>query len=103
MKRKKPAPAPVEAPEEEVRAQEPEHHVVERADGYYWRSVDSAEEHGPFTTLAEAEADMLAGGDGGSLESADLQEAESDIGVSEWIDPETGGPAEDSVPRIEDH
>ena len=76
--------------------------VVERPDGFYWQSVDSGEEYGPFTTLAEAEADMLAGGDS-SLESTDLQEAESEIGVSEWIDPETGGPAEDSVPRIEDH
>ena len=32
-----------------------------------------------------------------------LQEAESEIGIAEWIDPDTGGPAEDSVPRIEDH
>jgi len=32
-----------------------------------------------------------------------LSEAESEVGISEWIDPETGLPAEDSVPRIEDH
>jgi hypothetical protein len=31
-----------------------------------------------------------------------LQEAESELGISEWIDPDTGVPAEDSVPRIED-
>jgi hypothetical protein len=110
MKHKKPIP-PAAPPEEEIQeeiqedvgAKEPERHVMERPDGFYWRSVDSGEEYGPFETLAEAEVDMLAGGDSSNLESADLQEAESDIGVSEWIDPETGGPAEDSVPRIEDH
>ena len=32
-----------------------------------------------------------------------LREAEAELGISEWIDPDTGGPAEDSVPRIEDH
>jgi hypothetical protein len=32
-----------------------------------------------------------------------LQDAESEFGISEWIDPDTGGPAEDNVPRIEDH
>jgi hypothetical protein len=103
MKHKKPIPAPeAQAPEEEVLKKEPRRHVIERPDGFYWQSVDSGEEYGPFATLAEAEVDMLAGGDTG-LEAADLQEAESEIGVSEWIDPETGGPAEDSVPRIEDH
>jgi hypothetical protein len=45
---------------------------------------------------------MQSGGES-DLEAGDLLEAESDIGVSEWIDPDTGGPAEDSVPRIEDH
>ncbi len=102
MKQKKPPPAPEAPPEEEVLKKEPKRQVFERPDGFYWRAVDSGEESGPFATLAEAEADMLAGGDAG-LEAADLQEAESEIGVSEWIDPETGGPAEDSVPRIEDH
>src|SRR4051812_46177581 len=99
-----PAPSPAAAPpEEELQAEEPERHIMERPDGFYWRSIDSGEEYGPFETLAEAEEDMLAGGDSSSLDTTDLQEAESEIGVSEWIDPETGGPAEDSVPRIEDH
>ena len=79
--------------------------VIERPDGFYWEAK-KGEAHGPFTTLAEAEADLLAGG--ASTEAGDevpetLQEAESDLGINEWIDPDTGGPAEDSVPRIEDH
>jgi hypothetical protein len=78
-------------------------HVIERPDGFYVQAP-SGEESGPYTTLAEAEAELLAAEvTEPDLETGDLQEAESDIGVNEWIDPETGGPAEDSVPRIEDH
>jgi len=33
----------------------------------------------------------------------DLHETEAELGISEWIDPDTGAPAEDSVPRLEDH
>ena len=79
-------------------------HVIERPDGFYWESKQG-ESHGPFTTLAEAEADMLSGG-ASAVEEADgegLQEAESELGINEWIDPDTGGPAEDNVPRLEDH
>jgi hypothetical protein len=90
---------PDDSPEEKP---EPQQRVIERPDGFYWQAADGAEEHGPFTTLAEAESDMLSGGEA-DFEAGDLLEAESDIGVSEWIDPDTGGPAEDSVPRIEDH
>ena len=69
------------------------------------RSKQEKELHGPFATLAEAEADLLAGGAGsGDFEAGEtLQEAESEIGMAEWIDPDTGGPAEDNIPRIEDH
>ncbi len=80
--------------------------VIERPDGFYWESKAKREAHGPFATLAEAEADMLSGGAAATEDVApgeSLQEAESELGISEWIDPDTGVPAEDSVPRIEDH
>lgn len=79
--------------------------ILERPDGFYWESKQTKELRGPFETRAEAEADMLAGGaDDGEFESKDtLQEAESELGISEWIDPDTGVPAEDNIPRIEDH
>ena len=32
-----------------------------------------------------------------------LAEAEDEIGISGWIDPDTGQPAEESIPRTEDH
>ena len=78
--------------------------VIERPDGFYWQAKKD-EPHGPFATLAEAEADMLSGGGADEeVEPAEgLQEAESELGINEWIDPDTGGPAEDNVPRIEDH
>jgi hypothetical protein len=78
--------------------------VIERPDGFYWESKQKGETYGPFATLAEAEADMISGGAvGEDLEAEGLQEAESELGINEWIDPDTGGPAEDNVPRIEDH
>ena len=80
--------------------------VIERADGFYWEAKHKGETHGPFATLAEAEADLLSGGaapeEGEEVPEA-LHEAESELGINEWIDPDTGGPAEDNVPRIEDH
>ena len=78
--------------------------ILKRPDGFYWQRK-AGELRGPFVTRAEAEADRLAGGvaeeefDPGES----LQEAESEIGMAEWIDPDTGGPAEDHVPRLEDH
>ena len=84
-------------------SKEPIGHVIERPNGFYVQAP-SGEESGPFRTLAEAEAELLAAEvTEPDIEAGDLQEAESDIGVNEWIDPETGGPAEDNVPRIEDH
>jgi hypothetical protein len=79
--------------------------VIERPDGFYWESRQGGEMHGPFQSLGEAEADMLVGGAvEGEFEAGEsLQEAESEIGVSEWIDPDTGVPAEDNIPRLEDH
>ena len=78
--------------------------IVQRPDGYYWET-ESGELRGPFATRAEAATDRLAGGaaEEDDLEVSGLHEAESEIGVAEWIDPDTGGPAEDHVPRIEDH
>ena len=78
--------------------------ILQRPDGFYWRPKQD-DLRGPFATRAEAEADRLAGGASeGDFEAGEsLQEAESEIGVSDWIDPDTGGPAEDNIPHIEDH
>src|SRR3954466_7940602 len=96
----------VAAPKEALAPAEPistpvQGRVIEHADGFYWEAK-KGEAHGPFTTLAEAEADMLSGGSADVEGEAGegLQEAESELGINEWIDPDTGGPAEDNVPRI---
>jgi len=82
----------------------PSGRVFERPDGFYWKDGAEPEEYGPFPTRAEAEAAMQASESESEIEPGEtLQEAESELGISEWIDPDTGGPAEDSVPRIEDH
>jgi hypothetical protein len=80
---------------------EPREHVFQHPDGFYWRNA-KGEERGPFESRAEAEADLLS--EGSEYEPSDtLQEAESEAGISDWIDPDTGGPAEDSVPHIDDN
>jgi hypothetical protein len=78
--------------------------ILKRPDGFYWQRK-SGELRGPFVTRGEAEADRLADGsaDGDFDAGESLQEAESEIGMAEWIDPDTGVPAEDNVPRLEDH
>lgn len=76
--------------------------IIERPDGFYWQSKDSGEEFGPFRSLTEAAGDMEYADT--MIEAGEtLQEAESEIGIADWIDPETGQPAEGSVPHIEDH
>ena len=72
--------------------------VVKRPDGFYWQSR-SGEESGPFATREEAGENSDADAD----DPEALHQAESELGISEWIDPDSGEPAEDSVPRIEDH
>lgn len=76
--------------------------IIERPDGFYWRDADTGVEIGPFKTLAEAVADMEAA-DAEIESDAALSEAEDEIGINDWIDPETGLPAEEFAPHIEDH
>lgn len=77
--------------------------IVERPDGFYWRSEDGLKEYGPFASRLAAVADMETGGDTDYEPGESVEEAEAEVGMADWIDPETGEPAEESVPRIEDH
>jgi len=77
--------------------------IVERPDGFYWRSEDGLKEYGPFDSRLAATADMETGGETDYEPGESIEEAEAEVGMADWIDPETGEPAEDSVPRIEDH
>jgi hypothetical protein len=79
--------------------------IVERPNGFFWCDEDTGTEFGPFASLAEALADANA------TEEADLalepggalHAIEDEIGLADWIDPDTGAPAEGYCPHIEDH
>lgn len=77
--------------------------VIERPDGFYWQSLDEAREYGPFATLLEALRDMQYSDDAEIEPGETLAEAESEIGIADWVDEETGEPAEEGAPRLEEH
>jgi len=77
--------------------------VIERPDGFYWQSTVDGRESGPFATLVDAVEQMRYADEGGFEPGETLEEAESEIGIAEWRDPETGELAEEGVPRVEDH
>ncbi len=77
--------------------------ILERSDGFYWQNLETEEVCGPFSTLTEAVEDMEYNADAQSDAAGLLREVEDEIGIADWIDPETGEPAEEQVPHIEDH
>ncbi len=77
--------------------------VVERPDGFYWQSKDGGKEFGPFATLVEAVEDMQYNADTDYEPGESVVEAESEIGISDWVDPETGELAEEQTTRFEEH
>ncbi|HQS99188.1 MAG: hypothetical protein B7Y26_10515 [Hydrogenophilales bacterium 16-64-46] len=68
--------------------------IVERPDGVYWIDADSGEEYGPFPSLFEAIEDMEYNADSDYEPGESVAEAEDELGISDWIDPDTGDPAE---------
>ncbi len=73
--------------------------VLKRPGGYYWSLTDGGREFGPYDSFDEAQADMEAAADLEAPEPGEsLQEAESELGIADWIDPETGEPAEGMSP-----
>lgn len=76
--------------------------IIERPDGFYWQDKESVKEYGPFGTLLEAVEDMQYNDEGDYEPAETLEEAEDEIGINGWIDPDTGLPGEEGVPRIKD-
>jgi hypothetical protein len=77
--------------------------VIERPDGFYWQEQSGGKEFGPFATLLEAAEDMEYNDDSDYEPGETLAQAEDELGISDWIDPDTGQPAEEGAPHIEDH
>jgi len=77
--------------------------VMLRPDGYHWQSPDGKHEFGPFESLEAALADMESASEEPPEPGESLEEAEDEIGVADWIDPDTGELAEgQSAPRLHD-
>lgn len=77
--------------------------IVLRPDGYHWVAPDGRQEFGPFETRDDAMADRDTTDDEGDSPGETLAEAEDEIGIAGWIDPETGQPAEGlSHPHLEE-
>ena len=51
----------------------------------------------------EAVEQMRFQEEGGIEPGESLEEAEAELGIAEWLDPDTGELAEEGVPRVEDH
>jgi hypothetical protein len=71
---------------------------VERPDGFYWITDDGRAEVGPFESYELAEADRDAAAGEAPEPGETLEEAEDEIGMHDWIDRETGEPAEGQSP-----
>ena len=110
MKRKPPRQSPKKAVRPPAELPEPDseddglEHIVARPDGYHWLSPDDKQEYGPFETVAAARADMQAIHEGNEPDGPEaLLEAERGIGIADWIDPDTGDPAEgQSTPHLDE-
>ncbi len=76
--------------------------VIERPDGFYWQDKQTDELSGPFPTLLDAMQDIQDHTDTGYEEGESLEEAEAEIGIANWTDPETGQPAESLQPHLSD-
>lgn len=77
--------------------------IAARPDGYYWVASQSHQEFGPFETYEAAVAHRDAFTDAAWEPGETLREAESEIGIADWIDPLTGELAQgQSPPHIED-
>jgi hypothetical protein len=76
--------------------------IIERPDGFYWQAREGGREYGPFATLLEAVQDMQAADDGSPEPGETLEEAEAELGIADWVDPDTGALAEEERPHIKD-
>ena len=81
--------------------------IVKQPDGFYWLDIFGEKRYGPFATRFDAVQSMQEQDgndteevDAGLLESA--ASAEDEIGIADWIDPDTGEPAEESSTHIRD-
>ena len=76
--------------------------IVERPDDDCSKVPDGHQGSGPFETYELAEAERDAVGDEALAPGETLQETLHEIGVDDWIDAETGSPAGDEPPHLQE-
>lgn len=77
--------------------------LVQHPDGWYWLDAEGRQQFGPYASTEEARAALNAFIDGDIEPGETLFEAEQELGIADWLDPDTGEPAEGRHARIEDH
>ena len=77
--------------------------IIELPDGFFWLDETSGERYGPFASLLEAVEDMQYTAESGYEPGDTLEEVEEELGLSTWLDTDTGELAEDTFTRLEDH
>jgi len=77
--------------------------LVQHPDGWYWLADSGRQQFGPYASAEEALAEMTAAGEDLIEPGESLHEAEDELGISDWLDPDTGEPAEGTHTRLEDH
>lgn len=70
--------------------------IIERPDGFYWQDKIIDKMFGPFPTLVEAIYDMEYNDETDYEPGETLEEAEAELGIADWIDPDTGLPGEET-------
>lgn len=70
--------------------------VIERPDGFYWQDKATDKLFGPFRSMIDAIQDMEYNDESDYEPGETLEEAEAELGISDWIDPDTGLPGEES-------
>ena len=76
--------------------------VIKRTGEFYWRDYLTEKMYGPFSTGLEAAQHMQDHNENGYEEEEFLDDMEATIGLSNWIDPETGEPSESLSLRLSD-
>jgi hypothetical protein len=77
--------------------------IIERPDGFYWQDKANGRDCGPFATLIEAVMDMQAADESELAPGETVEEAESEVGIAGYRDPDTGELAEEERPRLQEH
>lgn len=113
MKRSTPPAAPARAPQPEAGFEETQPldlsppqagTLVRHPDGWYWLADSGRQQFGPYDSAEEAAAAMASVGDEADIEPGEtLAEAEQELGLADWLDPDTGELAEGTLTRLEDH